>query len=154
MPAKPSDITLLDDPVARELLHSTQVARLAYTWTDGTPRVVPIWFHYDGEVITMGTPARAPKLRVLPDRPEVAITIDDERALPYKALLIRGRARVEMLDDVAPEYEAAARRYLGDEQGESWVASLRGLPMARISVRPTIVHVLDFVTRFPSALSA
>jgi hypothetical protein len=102
----------------------------------------------------MGSPARAPKLRVLPDRPEVAIAIDDERAWPYKALLIRGRARVEMLEDVAPEYAAAARRYLGDELGKSWVASLRGLPMARISVRPRTAHVLDFVTRFPSALSA
>jgi nitroimidazol reductase NimA-like FMN-containing flavoprotein (pyridoxamine 5'-phosphate oxidase superfamily) len=154
MAAEPSVITLLDDPIARELLGSTQVARLAYTWTDGSPRVVPIWFHYDGGVITMGSPARAPKLRVLDDHPEVAVTIDDERSWPYKALLIRGRARVEMLDDVAPEYEAAARRYMGDEQGESWVASLRGLPMARISVRPTWVRVLDFVTRFPSALSA
>src|SRR5690349_14023458 len=114
MAEEPSDVALLNDPVARELLGSTQVARLAYTWTDGTPRVVPIWFHFDGEVISMGTPARAPKLRVLPDHPEVAITIDDERAWPYRALLIRGRARVEMLDDVAPEYEAAARRYLGD----------------------------------------
>ena len=37
--------TLLDDPVAQELLHSTNLARLAYTWHDGTPRVVPIWFH-------------------------------------------------------------------------------------------------------------
>jgi len=154
MAAESSGITLLDDPVARELLGSTQVARLAYTWRDGTPRVVPIWFHYDGEVVSMGTPARAPKLHVLPDRPEVAITIDDERVWPYRALLIRGRARVEMLDDVAPEYAAAARRYLGDEQGESWVASLRGLPMARISVRPAFVRVIDFVTRFPSALSA
>ena len=57
MSAKPSDVTLLDDPVARELLDSTQVARLAYTWTDGTPRVVPLWFHYDGEVITIRSPA-------------------------------------------------------------------------------------------------
>src|SRR6476659_9821467 len=88
MAEESSDTALLDDPVARELLGSTQVARLAYTWTDGTPRVVPIWFHFDGEVISMGTPARAPKLRVLPDRPEVAITIDDERAWPYRALLI------------------------------------------------------------------
>ena len=154
MDAETSDIGLLEDPVARALLNSTQVARLAYTWTDGTPRVVPIWFHYDGEMITMGTPVGAPKLRALPDRPDVAITIDDEREWPYKALLIRGRARVEILDHLAPEYEAAARRYLGDEQGESWVAPLRGQPMARISVRPMTVCVLDFVTRFPSALSA
>ncbi len=58
-----------------------------------------------------------------------------------------------MLDDVAPEYEAAAHRYMGDDQGDAWVASLRGLPMARISVSPVWVRVLDVVTRFPSALS-
>ena len=38
------DIALLNDPVARRLLNSTIPARLAYSWTDGTPRVVPIWF--------------------------------------------------------------------------------------------------------------
>ena len=149
-----SDISLLEDPVARELLSSTRVARLAYTWSDGTPRVVPIWFHWDGEVVTMGSPPRAPKLRVLEERPDVAITIDDENAWPYKVLLIRGTASIEMLDDLSPEYVASAHRYMGDEQGAAWVAQLRGQPMVRVSVRPTWVRVLDFVTRFPSALSA
>ena len=37
------DPGLLDDPIAQELLHATIPARLAYTWPDGTPRVVPIW---------------------------------------------------------------------------------------------------------------
>lgn len=141
------------DPVAQELLSSRQVARLSYTWTDGTPRVVPIWFHFDEGTVFMGTPLGAPKLRALEKRPEVAVSIDDEQSWPYKALLLRGRARVEIIDDLAPEYEAAARRYLGDEQAEAWVAPLRGRSMARISVRPDWVCVLDFVTRFPSALS-
>ena len=79
----------------------------------------------------MCSPPRAPKLHALADRPGVAITIDDERAWPYKALLIRGLARVEMLSELAPEYEAAARRYLGDEQAEASVAPMRSLPMAR-----------------------
>jgi nitroimidazol reductase NimA-like FMN-containing flavoprotein (pyridoxamine 5'-phosphate oxidase superfamily) len=151
-PAQP-DLSVLDDPLARELLTSTQVARLAYTWTDGTPRVVPIWFHWDGQVMSMGTPVRAPKLRVLESRPAVAVTVDDERSWPYKALLLRGDAGVEMLDDVSPEYEAAARRYFGDG-AEDWLAGLRGNPMARVTVQPTWACLLDFVTRFPSALSA
>jgi hypothetical protein len=33
------------------------------------------------------------------------------------------------------------------------VKNLRGQPMARITIEPTWVSVLDFVTRFPSALS-
>jgi hypothetical protein len=147
-------LTILEDPVAQELLTSRQPARLAYSWTDGTPRVVPIWFHWDGRAITMGSPVRAPKLRALAANPDVSLTIDDASAWPYKALLLRGRATVDMLDDVSPEYEAAARRYFGDDQGGAWADQMRGQPMARITVEPTSATVLDFVTRFPSALSA
>ena len=138
MAAEQGDVEMLEDPVAKALLESRQLARLAYTWSDGTPRVVPIWFHWNGDAIVMGTPVRAPKLK----------------AFPYRALLVRGTATVEMLDTVAPEYVAAARRYFGDEQGDAWVTPLQGQPMARVSVTPSWVTVLDFETRFPSALSA
>jgi hypothetical protein len=40
--AERGDLALLDDPVSQELLHATNLARLAYTWGVGTPRVVPI----------------------------------------------------------------------------------------------------------------
>jgi PPOX class probable F420-dependent enzyme len=154
MTAPTGDLSALDDPVAQQLLSSRQVARLAYTWSDGTPRVVPIWFHWNGEAVVMGTPPGAPKLKVLPRRPEVAITIDDEASWPYQALLLRGTARVEPLEDVSPEYAAAARRYFGDEGAEQWLAQLRGRPMTNVVVRPTWACVLDFVTRLPSALAA
>jgi hypothetical protein len=90
---------------------------------------------------------------VLDARPEVAVSIDDATAWPYRALLVRGRASVDLLDDVASEYAEAAVRYFGPEQAEEWLATLRGQPMARILVTPTWVAVLDFETRFPSALS-
>jgi nitroimidazol reductase NimA-like FMN-containing flavoprotein (pyridoxamine 5'-phosphate oxidase superfamily) len=85
------DVALLNDPVARQLLSSTIPARLAYSWTDGTPRVVPIWFEWDGTHVVLGSPARAPKLKALRARPEVALTIDDN-TFPNKVLLIRGQA--------------------------------------------------------------
>ena len=154
MTGQQGDVKLLEDPVARELLSSRQLARLAYTWLDGTPRVVPIWFHWNGLGITFGTPLKAPKLRALARNPRVAVTIDDSSSWPYHALMVRGDAVVEQLDDVSEEYEASARRYFGDEQGAAWVSQLRGQPMARITVTPTWVAVLDFETRFPSALSA
>ena len=47
----------MDDPIAQELLRSTIPARLAYIWLDGTPRVVPIWFHWTGREFVLGTPA-------------------------------------------------------------------------------------------------
>ena len=97
-------VELLKDPVAEALLGSVNPARLAYTWTDGSPRVVPIWFHWTGVQFVLGSPPKAPKLRALAADPRVALTIDDN-AWPYKELLIRGHASVELLDDVGPEYE-------------------------------------------------
>jgi hypothetical protein len=150
---KQGNTALLDDPVAQQLLASTIPARLAYSWTDGTPRVVPIWFHWDGIHIVLGTPARAPKLKALQVYPSVALTIDDN-TFPHKVLLIRGNATIDMRQDVVAEYALAATRYFGPEQGPAWVHQLKGKPMARIEILPTWVGILDFETRFPSALSA
>ena len=82
-----------EDPVAERLLTSAAPARLAYTWTDGTPRVVPIGFHWDGTAFVLGTPVRAPELKVLADRPAVALTVDTTD-FPYLALPVRGQAEV------------------------------------------------------------
>jgi nitroimidazol reductase NimA-like FMN-containing flavoprotein (pyridoxamine 5'-phosphate oxidase superfamily) len=147
------DRALLEEPTAQQLLRSSNPARLAYTWRDGSPRVVAMWFEWSDGRVVMGTPVGAPKLKVLQDRPQVALTIDDAGSFPYRELMIRGPAQVELLDDVSEEYERSATRYFGQEQGEAWVAGLRGKPMARISVTPDWVGLLDFETRFPSALS-
>jgi len=151
--AQQGSLELLNDPVAVTLMGSANPARLAYSWTDGSPRVVPIWFHWNGSQFVLGSPPKPPKLKVLPADPRVALTIDDN-AWPYKELMVRGRASVELLDDVSPEYELAATRYFGPEQGPAWVSTLRGKPMARIAVTPEWVGILDFETRFPSALTA
>jgi len=147
-------LELLHDPVAEKLLQSAIPARLAYTWMDGTPRVVPVWFHWTGEQFVIGSPARAPKLQALAADPRVALTIDDYTGWPYSVLMVRGTAEIEMLDDVVPEYALSAERYFGAEQGPAWVSTLRGKPMARIPITPIWVGILDFETRFPSALTA
>ena len=145
-------LDLLNDSVAKTLMDSANPARLAYTWLDGTPRVVPIWFHWNGDQFVLGSPPKAPKLVALAADPKVSLTIDDN-AWPYKVLLVRGRAEVEMVDDVSPEYELSATRYFGPEQGPAWVSTLRGKPMARIAITPNWVGIVDFETRFPSALT-
>jgi hypothetical protein len=71
-------------------------------------------------------------------------------------VLIRGSATVEIVDGVVPEYLAAAERYFGVEQGRAWVAQMDkpGAQMAKVSVTPEWARILDFETRFPSALSS
>jgi len=154
-PVRRGDLELLKHPVSQELLRSKIPARLAYVWTDGTPRVVPIWFHWNGREFVMATPPKAPKLKALKKNPKVSLTIDDN-VFPHKVLLIRGTARLESINGIVPEYAAAAERYFGPEQGEAWVKHLSSLTssMVRITIAPEWVGLLDFQTRFPSALSS
>ena len=154
-PVRQGDLELLQHPTSQELLRSKIPARLAYIWTDGTPRVIPIWFHWNGREFVMATPPKAPKLKALKKNPKVSFTIDDN-VFPHKVLLIRGTARLENVNGIVPEYATAAERYFGPEQGEAWVKQLSSLTstMVRITIVPEWVGLLDFQTRFPSALSS
>lgn len=154
MPVEQGSLSLLEHPVAQELLRSKIPARVAYLAGDGTPRVVPIWFHWTGNEIVLGSPPNAPKIKALRRHPKVAVTIDDN-AFPHKVLLIRGTARLSTVKGVAPEYAAAAERYFGPEQGKAWVGQIGAMmpEMVRIAIQPEWVGVLDFQSRFPSAIA-
>jgi hypothetical protein len=154
-PVQQGDISLLQHPASQELLRSKIPARLAYVWTDGSPRVIPIWFHWNEKDIVMASPPKAPKLKALAKNPKVALTIDDN-VFPHKVLLIRGTARLEPVSGIVPEYEAAASRYFDAALAEEWLKQLRATisSMVRITVTPQWVGLLDFQTRFPSALAS
>ena len=149
------DLSLLQHPAAKELLQSKIPARIAYIGTDGGPRVVPIWFHWNGREIVMATPPKAPKLKALAKNPKVSLTIDDN-TFPHKVLLIRGTARLEPVEGIAAEYAACADRYFGPEMAQGWLTQLRSMvsSMVRITITPEWVGLLDFQTRFPSALAS
>jgi Pyridoxamine 5'-phosphate oxidase len=153
MPTKQGDVSLLQDPVAQELLKSSHQAKLAYVWSDGTPRVIPIWFHWNGKEIVFGSPTGAPKLKVLKDGTKVAITIDSETP-PWQVLYVRGSIRIEIVDGASPEYIASAKRHIGEEAANAWLAQAGPLvkQMARILVTPEWVGILDFEKRMPSAI--
>jgi Pyridoxamine 5'-phosphate oxidase len=116
--------------------------------------VVPIWFHWTGEDIVMTSPPDAPKVKALQANPRVSLTIDSE-VWPYRVLLIRGPAQIELVAGIPTEYGAAAHRYFGEEQGAAWTEQVSQLlpQAARIAVRPDWVGILDFQERFPSALA-
>lgn len=155
------DLRLLDSDVAQRLLTSSVPARLGYTAKDGTPRVVPSWFHWTGDELVMPTFVRAPhvprpaaRLGALRARPDVAVCIDTE-SFPPHILLVRGRAMITEVDGIAPEYALAARRYMGGEAATAYLAQADqpGTRMARIAVRPAWVGLLDFETRLPGAMA-
>ncbi|HXY02736.1 MAG TPA: pyridoxamine 5'-phosphate oxidase family protein, partial [Terriglobales bacterium] len=126
MPVKQGSLELLQHPASKQLLQSTIPARLAYVWTDGTPRVIPIWFHWNDREFVLASPPKAPKLKALAKNPKVALTIDDD-TFPHKVLLVRGTARMQSVNGIVPEYALAADRYFGKEQGRAWVAQLASM---------------------------
>ena len=153
MATKQGDVGLLRDPVAQQLLQSKCPAHLAYTWRDGTPRVVPIGFHWNGTEIVLATATDAPKTKVLKNGSKVALTIDSN-SMPPKVLLIRGTVRIDTVEGIAPEYAAMLRRTLGEESGQAVLAQAAPLypRMTRIFIHPDWVGLLDFETRLPSAV--
>jgi hypothetical protein len=154
------DPRLLDSPQARALLARAIPARLAYVTPGGLPRIVPTWFHWDGDQLVMPTWIAGPHIRhparrvqSLRERPEVAVPIDTDDQPPV-VLQIRGRATVEDVAGLAPEYRVAAERYLGAEAAAGFLAQFDGVEvtMARVVVRPEWVGLLDFTERLPGPL--
>jgi hypothetical protein len=153
METKRGELGLLDHPVAEELLRTAIPARLAYIALDGTPRVVPMQFHWTGEEVVLSCWPDDPKAAAIQAHPAVALSIDTAEP-PFRVLQIRGTATVMLVDGVSPEMEAASIRYMGPEAGRSWVEQAARLSpqTVRIGVRPTWVDVLDFETRLPGGM--
>jgi pyridoxamine 5'-phosphate oxidase-like protein len=150
----------LEHPGAHDLLTNASLVRLAYNGPDGLPRVIPIGFFWSGEHVVICTATTAPKVRALSDRPEVALTIDvGDTPGGAKALLIRGRASVEIVDGVPHEYLAQSSKGMAEELGEEGMAEFERQvrktyeQMARIRIEPRWVRFYDFgAGRLPSFL--
>jgi len=150
---KQGDLALLKEPVAQKLLGSAISASLAYNWLDGTPRVVPIWFKWNGEEFVLASGDKAPKLRALRKNPTVALTIYED-VWPYKVLLVRGRVSVKDVEGTPPEFDESAYHYLGKDGGDAFLTFYKSVVkrMSRMTLKPQWVGVLDFETRMPSVI--
>jgi hypothetical protein len=151
---QPSEVVeVLRKPISQEMLNR-DLARLAYVAKDGTPRVVPIGFTWNGSEIVMCTATNAPKLVSLRRNPGVALTIDTE-VHPPNVLLIRGEAVLDEVEGIPDEYLQASGTYeMTPEQRVEWEAGVRSLydSMVRIVVKPTWAKLIDFEETLPTAV--
>ena len=134
-------------PGARELLASGAAAHLAYIGRDGTPRVVPVGFLWTGDEFVISTATTSPKVAALSAHPDVALSLDQgDTPDQARALSVRGRASVEIVDGVPAEYIAAARKTMDDESAAGFEQQVRATyeQMARIAITPTWVRFYDF----------
>ena len=145
---------VLAKPISQGLLESSIPARLAYTGLDNEPRAIPIGFWWTGEHVVMATVPKSAKVRALQQNPRVALTIDTQNAWPPRVLLIRGAARLELIDGVPDAYLDASRKVIPAEHYESWEQGVRALyeQMVVITIVPDWAKLLDFETTIPQAV--
>ncbi len=152
--ANPSEVAeVLKKPISQQML-DRDLARLAYVAKDGTPRVVPIGFTWNGSEVVMCTSTNAPKLASLRRNPAVALTIDTE-VHPPRILLIRGEAVLDEVEGIPDEYLETSGTYeMTPEQRVEWEAEVRSLydSMVRIVVTPTWAKLIDFDETLPTAV--
>ncbi|MGW4127522.1 pyridoxamine 5'-phosphate oxidase family protein [Amycolatopsis japonica] len=144
---------ILNRPYSQELL-ARDMARLAYTASDGTPRAIPISIHWNGKEIVMCTSTNAPKLHSLRRNPAVALTIDTE-SHPPKILLLRGTVELDHVDGIPDEYMQWNGTYeMTPEQRAEWEEKVKSLyeSMVRIVMTPTWVKLIDFEETLPTAV--
>ena len=132
---------------AQELLASSSSAHLGYVAPDGTPRVIPVGIFWTGDQFVVSTATTAPKVQALSARPEVALAIDaGDTPGGARSLSVRGRASVQIVDGVVPEYLAATRRSMDADAAALFEQNVRRMydEMARIAITPTWVRFYDF----------
>lgn len=145
--------TVMDLPIARQLLREEPILHFSYTARDGGPRVIPLGYVWDGERFRMWTIPGAPKIGALEADGRVAITID-VLGPPPRVLLVRGRAALETVDGVPDGYLEASYRTMAPEAREDFERQVRGMykQMVVITVTPQWARLLDFETTLPTAV--
>ncbi|MEE8347765.1 MAG: TIGR03618 family F420-dependent PPOX class oxidoreductase [Dehalococcoidia bacterium] len=125
----------MSEPEQREeFLKQSNVAVLATVGPGDRAHAAPIWYLYEDGVFIMATGRGSQKHRNVEAHPEVTLVID-RRSLPYYAVMVRGTA------EIGPRLPDEARirmavRYLGEELGRAYVASVSAEDSVTIRLRP------------------
>ena len=117
-----------------EFLKRSNVAVLATVGPGDRAHAAPIWYLYEHGVFIMATGSGSQKRRNVEAHSEVTLVID-RRSLPYYAVMVQGTA------EIGPPLSDEARlrlavRYLGDELGRAYVASVSAEDSVTIRLRP------------------
>jgi PPOX class probable F420-dependent enzyme len=115
------------------------VMRIAVVRPDGSPLVTPIWFLFEDGAIYFTPRERSEWFACLRRDPRVALCID-EQPLPYRKVVIEGRA--ELVHDVGEDdvwrdrYRRIAKRYVPDGAAEAYVQNTIAEPRGLYRVNP------------------
>ena len=89
--------------------------------TDGTPRAVPVWYRWDGQVIHITTASSSVWVNNLINDSRSSFCVA-ENGPPYQAVVMQGRAQVDDKDEA--EVRRIFRRYMEAQQTEDYYAAI------------------------------
>lgn len=102
----------------RDLLESTALAEVATIGPDGAPQVSPVWFGWDGKLLSFSQTETRQKYRNLHRDSRLALAIVDV-SNPYRYIEIRGKV-VKFIDDPDKAFiNAMSKKYL-DQDPYPW----------------------------------
>jgi len=106
------------------------------------PLATPVWYSYQpGGLVSINTGAGSQKARAIAATGRFSLCAQQE-ALPYKYVTVEGPAVVEPAD--LADRAAIARRYLGTEAGDAWIAANSGADEVMIRMTPEHWQTADF----------
>jgi PPOX class probable F420-dependent enzyme len=119
-----------------DFLAGTHIGVLAVSGGGAAPVVTPIWYSYEpgGDVVfTTGTSSS--KATALRDAGQASFCVQTEAA-PYTYVVVEGP--VALADGVDSDWRRGiARKYLGDELGDGYIASTMDEEKTAVTVRIT-----------------
>jgi PPOX class probable F420-dependent enzyme len=109
---------------------------------DRGPLATPVWYSYQpGGVLTVTTGGESGKARAIAAAGRFTVCAQDE-APPYKYVTVEGPAAIEPAD--LAERTAIARRYLGREGGDAFMAANPDGSSVAIRMTPEHWQAADF----------
>jgi nitroimidazol reductase NimA-like FMN-containing flavoprotein (pyridoxamine 5'-phosphate oxidase superfamily) len=149
----PDVAEVMAKPIAQQLVRDEPVLRMSYTARDGSPRVIPIGYLWDGVSFLLWSLPISAKVAALEADPRVAITID-VIGPPPRVPLARGRAELSIVEGVPDGYLQASHRGMPEQAWAAFDEQVRSLyeQVVAITVTPDWAKLLDFETTLPSAV--
>jgi PPOX class probable F420-dependent enzyme len=126
-----------------EFLAGVHVGVLTVAAGEGRgPLATPVWYSYEpGALLSVNTGSNSSKARAIAAAGRFSLCAQDE-APPYKYVTVEGPAVIEPAD--LAERTAMARRYLGPEGGDAWIAANPDVDDVMIRMTPEGWQSADF----------
>jgi PPOX class probable F420-dependent enzyme len=106
------------------------------------PLATPVWYRYQpGGLVSVTTGGNSSKAKAIAAAGRFSLCAQDE-APPYKYVTVEGPAVIEPAD--LAERTAIARRYLGPEGGDAFIAANPDVDDVTIRMTPEHWHSADF----------